>query len=249
MNKRMISAMIAGLSLALCLASCGDSDSSTRDASSTPDTAVSKADGQSEGNNDTVSADDNESRAAESIEYDVNGDKRLFDDLKAQYDGNYKLTGNLTMNEGDPYPVQYEVKGELRFLSVTVMGMQTKRYITAEGDLYVVNDGTTTYEKYNHDELGNMVLKSPQYDPLFAATGDFKKAEETDTTIIEEYALDYEGLEGSVIYTFDKSTGKLSGVSVESEDMENELVTDIAISPAEDADFVLPDLSAYVMNN
>lgn len=249
MNKRKIMAIIAGLTLALCLASCGESDSSLRDASSTADPAASSASASSEGQTGSSEGEADDSKNAIALDYDVNGDKRLFDDLKAQYSGNYKLTGTLTMNEGDAYPVVYEAKGDLRYMSATVSGMITQRYITAEGDLYVISQATTTYEKYNHDELGNMILKSPQYDPLFAATGDFKKAEVTDTTIIEEYSLDFEGLEGSVIYTFDDFTGELKQVAIESEDMENELVTDIVISAADDSDFELPDISTYVLNN
>lgn len=243
MNKRRIPALIAGLSLALCLAACGDSDESVRDASSTPEAASSTAD-----TNNSTPADSTPDESEAAPKYDPNGDERMFDSLKEQFGGNYALTGMLSINGGDKYPVMFEVKGDLRYASATVMGMVTERYITEEGDLYVINQGTTVYEKYNHDELGNMIQNSPQYDPLFASTGAFTKAELNGDVISEEYALDYEGVSGSITYFFNES-GALTGVKIDSSDMDNEELSDVAITAAKDEDFTLPDLSAYVRNN
>ena len=243
MNKRKIPAMIAGLSLALCLAACGDSEESVRDASSTPEAASSAAD-----TNNSTPADSTPDESEAAPKYDPNGDERMFDSLKEQFGGNYALTGMLSINGGDKYPVMFEVKGDLRYASATVMGMVTERYITEEGDLYVINQGTTVYEKYNHDELGNMIQSSPQYDPLFASTGAFTKAELNGDVISEEYALDYEGVSGSITYFFNES-GALTGVKIDSSDMDNEELSDVALTAAKDEDFTLPDLSAYVRNN
>ena len=242
MNKRKIPALIAGLSLCLCLAACGDSEESTRDASSPPEAASSTADT----NGTPADSTPDESKAAP--KYDPNGDERMFDSLKEQFGGNYALTGELSISGGDKYPVMFEVKGNLRYASATVMGMVTERYITEEGDLYVINQGTTVYEKYNHDELGNMIQNSPQYDPLFAATGAFTKAELNGDVISEEYALDYEGVTGSITYLFNES-GALTGVKIDSSDMDSEELSEIVLTAPKDEDFTLPELTDYVRNN
>ena len=146
----------------------------------------------------------------------------------------------LSVSGGEAYPVVFEVKGDLRYCSATISGMLTERFITAEGDLYVINHAATTYEKYGSGELGNMILKSPQYDPVFAATGDF---------IYEEYALDFEGLGGSVVYSFNNATRSIMSIEIKSDDMDNELVSDIAVVPADDKDFEMPDISGFTRNN
>ena len=239
MNIKKISAIIAGLSLCMCLASCGDSDSSTRDASSTADTANSSQANDSTGDSDASSTE----------EYDPNGDVRVFDSLKEQFAGNYKLTAKLSVNDGEAYPVVYEVKGDLRYISATISGMMTERFVTEDGDLYVINQGATTYEKYGSAELGNQMLKSPQYDPLFAATGEFRSASVDGGVITEVYAIDFDGIAGTISYSFDETSRALTGVKIDSGDIDNETVTDIVVSAAEDGDFTMPDISGYTRNN
>ncbi len=248
MNIKKIAAVVAGLSLCMCLASCGDTDSAVDPSSMEFNfdfDSSNRVDESSTG--DASSTVDADSSSRE--EYDPNGDVRLFDGLKSQYEGNYKLTGTVSVKGGDSYPVVFEVKGGLRYASATVSGMMTERFITAEGDLYIINHATTTYEKYNSSELGNTILKSPQYDPFFSATGKFVKASVENGVIIEEYALDFEGLEGSVIYSFNENTRNILSVEIKSDDMDSELVSDIVVSAADDKDFEMPDISGYTRNN
>ena len=244
MNKKRLTAVIAGLAMCVCLASCGDSDSSQKTASSVSEQESSSQQAGSQGADSTGETD-----ASSQEEYDPNGDVRLYDSIKEQYAGNYKLTAELSVNGGDAYPVIFEVKDDLRYSSATVMGMQTNVYITAEGEKYVINEGTTTYDKYEAAELGNMMLKSPQYDPLFAATGSFVKASVDGDVINEEYTLDFDGLEGSIIYSFDNSTRALTGVQIKSDDMDDEVVSNTVLSAADHSDFELPDISGYTRNN
>ena len=239
MKISKFTAITAGLALCFCLAACGETDSSSGAADSNSKLDITL--------DTSKKADENDSSSQEA--YDPNGDVRLFDGLKSEFSGNYKLTGNLSVNDGDPYAVLFEVKGDLRYASATISGMMTERYITAEGDLYVINQATTTYEKYNSAELGNTILNSPQYDPFFAATGDFVKASVDNGVIYEEYNLDFQGISGSIVYSFNESTRNIQSIEIKSDDMDNELLTDIAILPADDEDFKMPDISGYTRNN
>ena len=247
MNIKKILAMAAGLSLCICLASCGDTDSSTRDASSVSDntTSTQQTDSTTDGGADSAA----DSKTDAQPEYDPNGDVRLFDNIKSQFEGNYKLTANLSVNGGEAYPVVYEVKGDLRYIGATISGMMSERFITADGELYNINHATTTYEKYGSDEIGNTIYKSPAYDPLFVATGAFEKAEVADGVISETYKLEFDTIEGTITYGFDSTTHELKTVKIDSADMDNESVTDIVLTAADDSDFEMPDISGYTRNN
>lgn len=238
--KRTASGLMAVL-LALSLAACGDESSGSKESG-----------GSTPSESKTVGGNDDAEDAAPEIEYDINGDVRLFNDFKEKYEGNYKLTGTLSTGDGDSgSPVCYAVKDNLRMNSVSVMGMTTRRYITGEGDLYVINEGTTTYQLYHGDEIGNTVYESPAYDPVFSGTGVFSGASIDGNEVTEEYAINFDGLEGTIKYTFDAKTGDIVSITTDSQDMNDthETVTNIVMTQAQDSDFELPDLSGYVLNN
>ena len=237
MKKTRIPAAVTAFIMMFMMSSCGNSSSGS--------------DG-SPGAAESSQAQSSDASQAPAVEYDINGDIRLFNSFKEKYDGNYKLTGTLTINENTGgSAVCFEVKGDLRLNSAVVDGMMTKRYITAEGDLYVISEGTTTYKKFNHDEIGNTVYKSPSYDPVFSGTGVFSSASVDGGEVTEEYALNFDGMEGTIKYTFDAASGDIRKIVIDSTDMNNthEEVTDIVMSEPADADFELPDLSGYTRND
>ena len=261
MKTNKLLAIAAGLVLTLSFAACADDSSSDGQSTSGENSSQAQTqqeNSQSSNDTDTSSADNSDNgEQAQKIDYDPNGDVRLYDALKDKYYGAYKLTCTTEAADGSVIPYVFEVKGDLAYAERTVMGMTSKRYITDSGDLYEINEGTTTYTKINADELGNTAAHSVDFDLLFAATGDFKSAavDEAAGEITETYGFTDEyiksrGADGDagMNYVFDAKTGNLVKMYSTLSGETAQTVSNIVVSEPVDDDFVLPDLSAYSLS-
>lgn len=225
MNIKKIISLALCFSVCASFAACSDSDSSS-------------------------SADStNESTATEStptvVDYDVNGDVRLYDSIASTYkETGYKLSATGKSGENE-VPVVCAVMGDCALYSVTVQGMKSETVLTSDKKLYTINEGTTTYSVADDTEGVS------SWDILFGATGDFDSAtlDEDTNTISEVYHL-LETIStdtaDNITYKFDGTTQALTAVVVTASGSSAEFAVD-SLEAVTEADVALPDISSYTV--
>lgn len=252
--KKIISIAAAAVMVCAALTSCENS-SSASDSSNSFDTSSTASAASSESTSEASSSASQESSSAggdssqatvNAIGYDVNGSKRLYDNLKSSYDtSGYKVTLSHANNAGATIVINK--KGNKVYSSNTSSTASTGVLYLGDKKATMFNFKGLQYQEQTVDDEAKFVA---QKDLLFGMTGEFSKAQidNSSDTIVEIYKInkDVAGEDGQIGFCFRGSDGKFIEVFVlyNGQEMAQYFAVRELVSPSEDL-FKMPDINGY----